>query len=199
MGAVIGAVWEERDMRRNHLQHRLSGLLSGNRRIRKLALAALIAPCLVIGGDELARQYIVFQYQANDAAIGGEQTAPAVATAGGLQSVESNADGSTRVDPLVTVTVWESPNQDGDTDGDRNIYGSLRITDAVTANPIEYSDGDTTFPGWTHQEIRFSVNSELVGNQSEPRVAITASDGSFPQTYQVLVTWTDSGSGVPVG
>ena len=198
MGAVIGAVWEERDMRRNHLQHRLSGLLSGNRRIRKLALAALIAPCLVIGGDELARQYIVFQYQANDAAIGGEQTAPAVATAGGLQSIGSNADDSTRVDPLVTVTVWESPNQDGDTDGDRNIYGSLRITDAVTANPIEYSDGDTTFPGWTHQEIRFSVNSELVGNQSEPRVAITASDGSFPQTYQVLVTWTDSGSGVPV-
>ena len=198
MGAVVEAVWEERDMRQNQVQPQPGHRSSGKHWLQRLALTALMVPCLVIGGDELARQYIVFQYQANDAAIGGEQTAPAVATAGGLQSIGSNADDSTRVDPLVTVTVWESPNQDGDTDGDRNIYGLLRITDAVTANPIEYSDGDTTFPGWTHQEIRFAVNSDGAGDQSEPRVAITASDGSFPQTYQILVTWTDSGSGVPV-
>ncbi|WP_165831366.1 Calx-beta domain-containing protein [Abyssibacter profundi] len=198
MGAVVEAAWEERDMRQDQVQPQPGHRSSGKHWLQRLALTALMVPCLVIGGDELARQYIVFQYQANDAAIGGEQTAPAVATAGGLQSIGSNADGSTRVDPLVTVTVWESPNQDGDTDGDRNIYGLLRITDAVTANPIEYSDGDTTFPGWTHQEIRFAVNSDGAGDQSEPRVAITASDGSFPQTYQVLVTWTDSGSGVPV-
>lgn len=182
-------------MSQNFVDRFRSGFLSVSHWVRRGSLVTLLTPCVLLGGDQLAKQFTVFHYQSNDPAIGGRQANSDVATAGGVEEISTNSDGSVFVDPLITVTVWDSRNQDGDTDGDRNVYARLQITNTTTLNPVGYSDQDGAYPGWEHQEVVVPVNTTQAGDQSHPRVAITPSDGTYPQTFQVAIVWNDSSNG----
>ena len=176
---------------------RARGRLGVARWVRSIGVATVLGGSigLALAGDAVEFQYPVFEYQAHPIPMEGRQSSPDVATAGGVIDQSRNEDGSVRPDALVSVVVWEAENLDGDTNGQRNIYAMIRLVRPTTKDPIAYEDSESVNPGWETQEyvLPSPINTLTEGDQYEPKVAISASNGTDPQAYRFMVVWTNGG------